>query len=247
MFFSRLHTYVQLLGDLVSGVKGGFDMNTIYITVEDLVAVAEQPVQIVSDNTGYQIQFDFDDAWDDYPLKTAVFVWHRESLIYSQSVPFEGNTVTVPQLPAINTLYVGVTAGNLQTTTPAEIPCERSILSCGGEEPEPPTQSEYDQLMALLNRSQGDSAYDVAVDNGFEGTQQQWLESLKGETGPQGEQGPQGPEGPQGPQGETGPKGETGPSGAAPIKGEDYFTEEEIQDIVQRVLNELPVAEETSF
>lgn len=53
----------------------------------------------------------------------------------------------------------------------------------------------------------GASAYEVAVENGFTGTEEQWLESLKGEPGPQGiqgEQGEQGPQGPQGPQGQAG-------------------------------------------
>ena len=29
---------------------------------------------------------------------------------------------------------------------------------------------------------QGKSAYEIAVENGFKGTEQEWLESLKGET-----------------------------------------------------------------
>lgn len=32
----------------------------------------------------------------------------------------------------------------------------------------------------------GKSAYEIAVDNGFEGTEEEWLESLKGDTGPNG-------------------------------------------------------------
>jgi hypothetical protein len=63
---------------------------------------------------------------------------------------------------------------------------------------------------------EGKSAYQVAVANGFTGTEEEWLQSLKGEqgpVGPQGPQGPQGPEGPQGPQGEPGPQGEQGPAG----------------------------------
>ena len=59
----------------------------------------------------------------------------------------------------------------------------------------------------------GKSAYDIAVDNGFEGTEEEWLESLKGATGPQGEIGPKGETGPKGPVGETGATGETGPQG----------------------------------
>ena len=57
---------------------------------------------------------------------------------------------------------------------------------------------------------EGKSAYQVAVANGFTGTEEEWLQSLKGEQGPQG---PQGPAGPQGPQGEPGPQGERGPAG----------------------------------
>lgn len=39
---------------------------------------------------------------------------------------------------------------------------------------------------------EGKSAYEVAVANGFEGTEEEWLESLKG---PQGEQGDTGADG----------------------------------------------------
>lgn len=62
---------------------------------------------------------------------------------------------------------------------------------------------------------QGLSAYQVAVQHGFEGTEAEWLISLKGEQGEQGIQGIQGPQGEPGPQG---PKGDTG-SGLN-IKGE---------------------------
>ncbi|ANT44914.1 hypothetical protein vB_SscM-2_047 [Staphylococcus phage vB_SscM-2] len=41
----------------------------------------------------------------------------------------------------------------------------------------------------------GDSAYKVALDNGFNGTQKEWLESLKGEQGEQGEPGKPGRDG----------------------------------------------------
>lgn len=47
----------------------------------------------------------------------------------------------------------------------------------------------------------GASAYEVAVANGFVGTEVEWLASLVGPEGPQGIQGIQGIEGPQGPAG----------------------------------------------
>ena len=41
----------------------------------------------------------------------------------------------------------------------------------------------------------GKSAYEIAVDHGFEGTEAEWLESLKGEQGPQGPPGEPGKDG----------------------------------------------------
>lgn len=207
-------------------------MITIHISVRDLVATARESAMIVSDNTGYQIAFDLDAAWDAFPKKNAVFVWYQNSLPYSRIVPFEGNTVDVPKVPAVNYLLVGVTAGSLQTTTPAQIKCHNSILSSGGTGPEAPTEREYIQLMTMINSSMGQSAYEVAVRNGFEGNEEEWLASLKGDPGPQG------------PQGEI---GAAGADGYTPVKGEDYFTEEEIRDVVDRVLAEIPTAEETMF
>lgn len=58
----------------------------------------------------------------------------------------------------------------------------------------------------------GKSAYDIAVEKGFDGDESKWLESLKGEKGEQGQQGEQGIQGEQGPQGEKGNDGENGKS-----------------------------------
>ena len=84
-----------------------------------------------------------------------------------------------------------------------------------------------------LRGEDGKSAYEIAKDYGFEGNEEEWLESLRGE---QGEIGPQGPEGPMGPQGEQGPEGPMGPQGP---KGEAFkyedFTEEQLADLVKNI------------
>lgn len=67
----------------------------------------------------------------------------------------------------------------------------------------------------------GKSAYEIAVENGFEGDEKAWLASLKGEKGDAGAQGATGPRGPQGEKGEQGPKGDTGPAGADGKPGAD--------------------------
>jgi hypothetical protein len=72
----------------------------------------------------------------------------------------------------------------------------------------------------------GKSAYQVAVDNGFVGTEPEWLASLKGEPGPagqngaDGQQGPKGDPGEQGERGEQGIQGEPGPAGEQGPKGD---------------------------
>lgn len=66
----------------------------------------------------------------------------------------------------------------------------------------------------------GESAYEIAVDNGFVGTEQEWLASLKGPQGQAGPPGPKGDPGEQGPQGEAGPQGNIGPTGPQGPKGQ---------------------------
>lgn len=58
----------------------------------------------------------------------------------------------------------------------------------------------------------GDSAYKVAIDNGFKGSQSEWLESLKGPKGDKGNIGPKGEKGDTGNRGEQGLKGDKGDS-----------------------------------
>lgn len=103
-----------------------------------------------------------------------------------------------------------------------------------GEQGEQGPQGEVGQ-----NGSDGLSAYEVAVANGFVGSETDWLESLRqgpvgpkgdkgdqgepgepGKDGKDGEQGPMGPAGQQGPQGETGAQGPPGKDGKDGAQGE---------------------------
>jgi major tropism determinant Mtd-like protein/collagen triple helix repeat protein len=85
--------------------------------------------------------------------------------------------------------------------------------------PEGPAGPQGEEGPAGPAGADGDSAYAVAVDNGFVGTEEEWLTSLGGIPGPEGPAGPQGPQGeigptgPAGPTGPEGPEGDTGPTG----------------------------------
>lgn len=109
-----------------------------------------------------------------------------------------------------------------------------------------------DTTLPLLENL-GKSAYAIAVAHGFQGTEQDWLNSLRGSQGPQGNPGPIGEPGLQGPPGKDGkpftydmftpeqlenlkgPKGDVGPQGP-PGTGADvdlsaYPTKQEAENL----------------
>lgn len=62
-------------------------------------------------------------------------------------------------------------------------------VSSGIETYDTVVQQSSDVINKLLKLTQGQSAYDIAIDNGFVGTKAAWLESLKGKEGPKGDKG----------------------------------------------------------
>lgn len=102
----------------------------------------------------------------------------------------------------------------------------------------------------------GKSAYAIAVSHGFKGTEQEWLDSLRGPQGPEGVPGPpgppgepgrngidglngerglQGPPGPPGDPGKDGLNGDPGPKGEPGKDGKpftyDMFTQEQLENL----------------
>ena len=120
--------------------------------------------------------------------------------------------------------------------------------------------AKFKDLQIVVNSGDGGlSAYEVAVKNGFEGTEQEWLASLKGEPGAQGpagadgkdgkdgEPGKDGADGKDGAPGEPGKDGADGKDGYTPLKGIDYYTDADKAEIVSAVLTALPSWEGGSY
>ena len=112
---------------------------------------------------------------------------------------------------------------------------------------------------AIVRGKEGKSAYEVAVKNGFSGTEVEWLASLKGEKGDAFTYSDFTPEQLAALKGEKGDaftysdftaeqlaalKGEKGDK---PIKGTDYFTNTDKTEIVNAVLAAMPNAEGVSY
>lgn len=71
------------------------------------------------------------------------------------------------------------------------------------------------------NGQNGLSAYEIAKNGGFIGTEEEWLKSLKGADGAKGEKGEQGLQGIQGEKGQNGKDGTNGTNGIDGIDGKD--------------------------
>ena len=100
-------------------------MNNLNISVVNKVAkYLQRDGDIVCGNSDYQITFAFDEEWNKYETKTARFIWNGK---YWDQM-FSGNVCPVPKITQAVFVLVGVYAGDLSTTTPASIPCKRSIL-----------------------------------------------------------------------------------------------------------------------
>ena len=125
----------------------------------------------------------------------------------------------------------------------------------------------------MYKGDKGESAYELAVKNGFKGSEEEWLESLNGKNGRDGVDGKDGIDGRDGytPQknidyfdgkdgkdgvdgkdgspgkdgrdGSDGAPGKDGEPGYTPRKGTDYFTEADKAELVDEVLAEIEIPE----
>lgn len=111
----------------------------INITIEKKHCTVLGTPVIVCGNTGYTITFTFDAEWDTAGDKTARFSYVRDGKRLYQDAPVIGNTVEVPAVYRTMEVQVGVYAGDLVTSTPARIPCKKSIIcdTCTPDDPIP--------------------------------------------------------------------------------------------------------------
>ena len=191
--------------------------------------------------------FLFSADWDDLD-KTAQFV--QEDKTYH--VHLGSDTVCHCMLPAeIKTGCVSISIfgyavdGSVRgTTVPICLSIKRAGFKGDGETPIPPTPDLYAQLLEEIDKkiaslhdgkdgedgvdgkdgADGKSAYQIAVDAGYTGTETEWLASLKGEKGDAGEAGAPGEKGEKGDRGEKGDTGAAGKDGTNGKDGADGFS-----------------------
>lgn len=117
-------------------------------------------------------------------------------------------------------------AENIQATlTPVEIQASMSNPTYRGSAPikgvdywtEEDKREIIEQAKGeVAEGARGKSAYEIAVDNGFVGSEEDWLESLRGKQGEPGKDGSPGKDGEPGTPGKDGEPGEKGDDGISP-------------------------------
>lgn len=122
------------------------------INIAYKIARAAADYKIVCGNSDYTIKFTFDSEWHAHEVKTARFAFTRNGESKHIDVVFTGDVCEMPVLSNITAVEIGVFAGDLQTTTPCILACEKSIL-CKDGAPEAPAEDVYNQITELCNEA----------------------------------------------------------------------------------------------
>lgn len=128
-------------------------MPTIDIIIRNKTASAVDPPCIVCGNSDYNVKFDFDDEWQAHNNKIGVFTYNRCGEWRSENVLFEGDTCPVPALHGVRSVWIGVTAGDVRTSTPADVPCRMGATDFSDTD-EPPSADVWGQILAKLDELQ---------------------------------------------------------------------------------------------
>ena len=128
-------------------------LTTIHITVRSRVPTITEGEEVISHNSDYVIEFDFDEEWTDN-YKTVYFVCEDGSY---QAVMMNGNSCGVPMMAGEHRrIFVGVQAGAaekpsiLKTTCPCCLKVKDSIADYLGQPIPDPAPDVYEQIIAML-------------------------------------------------------------------------------------------------
>ena len=165
-----------------------------------------------------KIHFVFDNSWK--PLHKVV-QFTQDEITYNRVLRTEETSCFLPAELTAGTVKMslfGYDAEATETVRATTIVKTLHIRPSGfeGENSNvPPTPDLYQQLLQKISEKgkDGKSAYEIAVEHGFVGTEVEWLESLKGVDGKDGVNGKDGCDGRNGVDGLLGKDGKDGADG----------------------------------
>ena len=161
-----------------------------------------------------KIHFVFDNSWK--PLHKVV-QFTQDEFTYNRVLGFDETSCLLPAelaAGAVKMSLFGYDAESSETVRATTVVKTLHIRPSGfdGESSNvPPTPDLYQQLLQKISEkgADGKSAFEIAVGNGFVGTEAEWLESLKGKDGTDGQPGKNGADGTNGQDGKDGIDGKS--------------------------------------
>ena len=154
------------------------------IEILEREVLADHQIQYV------QFKFTFDGDWKRFH-KVVQFSQCDE--VYSIVLGVDGTSCYLPAELHVGAVKMGIYGYDTASDTTVRattVPVTLNIRESGfeGEEPPiPPTPDLYTQLLKRIKDAEhgldGKSAYEIAVEYGYVGTEKEWLESLKGKDG----------------------------------------------------------------
>lgn len=137
-------------------------MPTIDIIIRNKTASAVNPPCIVCGNSDYNVKFNFDEEWQAHNNKIGVFAYNRDGEWQSEKVLFEGDTCPVPALHGVRSVWIGVTAGDVRTSTPADVPCRMGATDFSDTTEKPP-EDIWGQILDKLDSIGAGSGTDISL------------------------------------------------------------------------------------
>ena len=175
-----------------------------------------------------KIHFVFDNSWK--PLHKVV-QFTQDEITYNRVLGTENTSCFLPAELTAGTVKMslfGYDAASSETVRATTVVKTLHIRPSGfdGENSNvPPTPDLYQQLLQKIQSASkgldGKSAFEIAVEHGFVGTEMEWLESLRGTDGKDGLPGKDGADGLPGRDGTNGKNGVDGKNGIDGINGSD--------------------------
>lgn len=186
---------------------------------------------IASDQIAFvTLKFTFDGDWKKFH-KVVQFTQCDET--YNRVLGTDGLSCLLPaelHVGAVKMSVFGYDAENTEGLRATTVPITLNIRQSGfvGDDdnsPIPPTPDLYTQLLQKISEKgkDGKSAYEIALENGFVGTETEWLESLKGLDGKDGINGKDGSDGVPGQDGIDGQNGADGQDGVNGSDGKSAY------------------------
>lgn len=191
-----------------------------FLVRQQKIEILEREI-IASDQIAFvTLKFTFDGDWKKFH-KVVQFTQCDET--YNRVLGTDGLSCLLPaELHAgvVKMSVFGYDAENTEGLRATTVPITLNIRQSGfvGDDdnsPIPPTPDLYTQLLQKISEKgkDGKSAYEIALENGFVGTETEWLESLKGADGKDGINGKDGSDGVPGQDGIDGQDGINGADG----------------------------------